>query len=445
MIKLGSRPKARVLAVATAALLIAGVAASSQALAAETVTEVGVGWADSSHRAVRVTWSETSPQPNHVEVRYGTAESGFPEYYLVPEQPNTVDIPVDGFATGHTARIAVSVGMPGQLNSGTAMSPQFDTNVLPWPKVTGTSVSSTGTVTWTWSAVTPGVDSTPADPLDLPETPVRYQPLRSGQQAMVSAGAVTTARQLSVSGLAGAYRVGAAALNAWNPVADGFEAHYAAADLLASSASLNLPSIVTYGSTISISGQVRYQAFGCGATGTCGPIDQGPSAGRTVRLEARKDSSSPWSLVSQVTSDSQGIYRTTASTPGTRQFRAVVLAKDPGVDWLRSTTSRVATVTARTRVLGAKFLDPTLSYGQRATAYLAVSPAGSQRALLQRRGTDGVYRGIAYVQLSSGRGSFGMTAAPRGTTYYRFVVPATTYSGYQVASATTAAFPLTVS
>ena len=444
MLKLAKRPQAIVLTVTTTALLVGGVAVSSPAQAAESVSGVKIAWADSTHKAVRVSWSETLREPNHVEVRYGSATSGFPSRYLVAEQANTVDIPVDQFATGTTARIAVSVGTPSLPNSGTILSAPFDTNILPWPAVTGTAVSSTGTVTWTWSAVTPRADSTPGDPLDLPQTPVRYQPLKSGRQSMVSAGAVTTARQFSVAGLSGATRVGAAALNEWNPVADGIEAHYAAVDVFSSSASLQIPTVATYGTTVAISGQVRYQAFGCLASGTCGAIDRGPSAGRSVRIEARKNSTSPWGQVSLVTTDSQGMYRTTAGTPGTRQFRAVVLAKDTGVTWLRTTTSRVATVSARTRVLGAKFLDPTMSYGQRATAYLAVSPAGSQRALLQRRGADGVYRGIAYVQLSSGRGSHGVTATPRGTAYYRFVVPGTTYGGYQVAPVTTAPFSLTV-
>lgn len=383
--------------------------------------------------------------PNHVDVRYGDATSGFPEYYLAAGAANSVLIPVDQVAVNMVARIAVSAGAPDQPDTGTVYSASFDTYTPPQTRVTGIAPSAGGTVSWVWPAVSAKPDPNGPDPLDLPETPVRYQPMVSGGQAMVPAGAVTTGTRAVRRDTGGPHRLGVMTVNAWAPVPDGYEAHYTAADLVDTTAAFNAPSIAIYGSEVTVLGQVRTSIYACNTAGACGPTDNGTAAGRTVRIDARKNSTSPWGIATITSTDSRGIYRATLGTPGTRQLRAVVLPRDPGSDYHRGATSRTITTVARTRLYSARFLDPTVSYGQPAVAFVAIAPAGSARALLQRRGADGVYRGVAYVQLSSGRGTFRMTAAPRGTTYYRYVVLASTYNGHYIAGVTSGAFPLTVS
>lgn len=417
--------------------------ASPAPAAARVVADVRISWADAGHRAVRVEWREAPAAPNHVQVLYGAGTSGIPEVYLDRDAPNSVLIRTDRFAVDQVARIAVAVGTPGGTDTGTAYSATFDTQTLPQPRVTSIAPGAGSTMTWSWPAVRPRTDPNPGDPLDLPAT-VRYQPLASGGPAMVPAAAVTTATRASRRDHGGTYRLGVAAVNEWSPVADGYEALYRAADVAASTAAVRAPAVATYGSNVIVYGQVRLRLYGCRPGRPCGSVDAGAAVGRPVRIEARPNSTSRWLLARSTRTDSHGIYRGVFGTPGSRQYRVVVPNLDPGAGYYRGTVGGPVTTVALTRILSARFLDPTVGYGRPAVAFLAVAPGSATRAVLQRRGADGVYRGIGYVRLSSGRGAFRITATPRGSSYYRYVVPASSHNGHHLAGVISRPFPLAV-
>jgi hypothetical protein len=212
-----------------------------------------------------------------------------------------------------------------------------------------------------------------------------------------------------------------------------------------------IPERVAYGTSTVVTGTVTESVVTCGTT-SC-TDSQVPGVGRLVRLEAR--TTGYWYLVSSTRTDAQGRFRIVARAPGTRSFQVVMpeaRASDSGGGIVLRVGSqspepgllgRLSMV--YTRVLSARFLDPTVAYGTKATAYFAVAPAGKQRATLQYRDTAGVWRSLKWVYLLAGKGSYTFTAVRRGTTAYRFIAPPVRLSDeWRVDGVVTAPFTLTV-
>jgi hypothetical protein len=130
-----------------------------------------------------------------------------------------------------------------------------------------------------------------------------------------------------------------------------------------------------------------------------------------------------------------GNYTATFRNPGHREYR-VVVANQLNADGVPRFGADSATVGVRatTRVVSAKFIQPMVNLGTQPQAYLWVDPAGTQKAALQFRNASGVWQGVTYKTLYAGRGLIAFPWNKRGTTQFRWWVPASppadaTYSG----------------
>jgi hypothetical protein len=420
-------------------------------------TQVTVAWTDGSHASVRVTWEETGAAPNHVVLENTAGQPVDPasDLYAAADGPNQLNIPVARFPKNRALRIGVYVGLPGQPHTSAAgRSAAFDTQTAPDP-VLGVPVSDvvSSAVAWRWTPQPMPVDGTPSDPLDLPLPTPTYMPqwrgAHTGQTGFVPIGPPITETEYSLSPPAGSlwFRVRRTA-NEWGeppaaPIPDTIHVSYFRA---------LIPGEVAYGTSTVITGDAEEARATCDTT-RCAE-SRYPSANRLVLLQAR-DSSGVWYHVISTRTDAQGRFRIVAAAPGTRAFQVVLpetrTRDSSGGSVLRMVnqypepgilgqTSRVYT-----RVLSARFLDPTAVYGQKVTASLAVVPARGQRATLQYRDTAGVWRSMKWVYLSPGQGSYTFTAVRRGTTAYRFVLPPLRLSDeWRVDGVVSASFGLTV-
>jgi len=420
-------------------------------------TQVAVAWNDGAIASVRVTWEETGAVPNHVVLEDTAGQPVDPasDLYTEADGPNQLDIPVARFPKDRTLRIAVLVGLSGQPDTSPAgRSVPFDTQTVPAPTL-GAPVSEvvSFTVRWNWTPPTMPADSTPSDPLDLPQPTPTYMPewrgAHTGQAGFVPIGPAITETEYILQPPTGSFwfRV-RTTQNEWGeppsaPTPDTVHVSFVRA---------SIPGEVAYGTSTVITGDAREARATCDMT-HCSE-SQYPSENRLVLLQAR-DSSGIWYLVTSTRTDAQGRYRIVAAAPGSRSFQVVLpetrVRDSNGGTVLRTINqypepgvlgqlSRVYT-----RVLSARFLDPTAVYGQKVTAYLAVSPALRQRATLQYRDSAGVWRSMKWVYLSAGKGSYTFTAVRRGTTAYRFILPPVRISDeWRVDGVVTAPFSLTV-
>lgn len=418
------------------------------AAADPTPTMVRVSWIGADHQTVRVTWAESvAATSNHIEIEYpdGGSTDTRPDHqvHVGADQPNQYDFAVTDFPTGRELRIGVFVGSPGQPDtSNGGRSAVFDTEPSPYADLTELSVGA-GVVRWGWTPRVVHPEATPGDPLDLPQAPATWVPVWNGPQTTGTedVGPATTATEFSTSDPGGAYAVGVRPIpNEWGTW--GVNTRTIASTQLTTS----VPSATTWGTSTVITGTVARGSWVCRAV--CG-MEYGPeNSVRLVRLQARRDAASPWYLVSTQHpsgyGDQSGTFRFVAAAPGTRQFRLSVDAV-PDYELARSAgPTEPRTTRVVTQVVSAKFADPTVALGAKAGAFLWVRPEGTQRATLQYY-SAGAWRSLKWVYLSQGRGGYVFTATRRGTTSYRFVVPATTYSGLGVEGVTTRAFTLTVS
>lgn len=438
------------IAALAAGLLVAPIPAlAADAAVDPTPTMVTVRWLNADHETVRVTWNESvAATSNHVEIEYrdGGPVDTRPDYqvYVGPDQPNQYDFTVSDFPKGQELRIGVFVGSPGQPDtSNGGRSVLFDTEPSPYADLTGVSLDA-GVVTWDWSPRLVNPEDTPGDPLDLPQAPASWVPVWSGPHTtgIDDAGPATTGTHFSVGDPGSAYWVGVRPVpNEWGTW--GVNSR----DVVSTQLTASVPAATIWGTTTVVTGTVTEGRWVCRST--CAIELRPDQAGaRLVRLEARRDATSPWYLVASQHplggTDQSGKVRFVAAAPGSRQFRLSVDGRS-GYETARPAgPSEPRTTRVDTQVVSAKFADPTVALGAKAGASVWVRPEGGQRATLQYY-SAGAWHSLKWVYLAQGRGGYVFTATRRGTTSYRFVVPATTYSGLRVEGVTTRTFTLTVS
>jgi hypothetical protein len=207
-------------------------------------------------------------------------------------------------------------------------------------------------------------------------------------------------------------------------------------------AGLTIPTTATYGQLTVIKGLIQRWMQACDP-GPCfeQPL---PEPSRTVVLQARASSTSPWYVVGSTRSTSTGAFTISPPTWGTRQYRIVVPdvytdAQGLGV----GVVSSAVTTVARPKV-SASFADSTAYYGQKVTARVNITPSADVRTTLQR--WDGTaWRNLKWVYTGKGAGSFTFSAVQRGKVSYRFVVPAFTWSGWPLTSAVSPTIVLSTS
>jgi hypothetical protein len=390
---------------------------------------VQLTWVDGK---VKVTWTETGAAANTISLRrpgvadkvLGTTTAGGANQLLVA--PAALEPTHDPAAT---AKIVVSGG--GADGSSAA----FDRYIR---GTDGFDAGIVGGNLLAWAANPEAADPTPNDPLDVKQ--VRYIPrLTFAGCKIVELPATTEPNgQAANQGQPFNFRVYTA--SEWGESLLGVQ------HVRTSAITMSAPASTKYGATITITGGVSMRHIAESGS-TCVNADD-PSKDKTqVSLQARNSATGNWYSVGARWTDAQGKYSIPVTNPGARQYRTAVdprSAYSSEVQYPSITAAKE--VRATTRVVEAKFISPTIRIGQQPNAYLRVEPAGSQRAALQFKNTSGVWQGLMYKTLSSGRGLTGPFAFNRlGVTQFRWWVPASASStGLPVDAVYSNIFTLTV-
>ncbi|TWD75314.1 hypothetical protein FB561_6752 [Kribbella amoyensis] len=382
------------------------------------ISGVRIAWADASHAKIRVSWTETTPVANRLwlEVEGGeprldlgsTAATGADEVLI-----NTSYL---GYSTQQeNARIVVTDPAGGE-----AQSVPFDRylRVVTWPTITFAADRSAR-----WTLPPAPVDPNPGDPLDLAAsttyTPRLLQSVESGKCEVRKLPSIRDETgTIPDDGRSALFAVDAA--NEWNPRGVG----YLDFRIDHSTVTVSGATATAYGSQLRLTGAVRTVTLN--DTITCTAESQSVYQEKLV-LQARDSSTSAWYVVGTVQTDPVGRYTVDLRNPGTREYR-VARADALIFHGVRYGASAQQTVRATTRVVAAKFIQPAVAYGTKPRAYLWVDPPGSQRAALQFKNANGVWQGVSYKTLASGRGLLSFPWNRRGVTQFRWWVPGSTTS-----------------
>jgi hypothetical protein len=416
-------------------------------------SEVTLSWGPGGPDAFSfplVTWTGGGPG----EVRWRIDELVAGEWRIGGEQsPAPGPVITIGEAQAFCCDRVFRVGVwfvDGGVAGEAAFSPVFDTQAPQRPIVTSVQGWIDGRIKYTWTASPLEPDTTPGDPLDVPGPPkyavvMNLTLVNEGPRAM----AVTTGTTATL-----AWQVSSTAVveaNEWtfspslNIYALAYKRPIGWLGSRGGRVTASTPAVATYGLPMTITGLAEERVHLACWNDECDHTYPSPS--RRVVLHARRDASSPWVGVTSGLSDSQGRFAFRVTAPGTRQYRVALLGvpyPQSSITYVGATSSPTTTIT-KTRVLSARFLDPTATYGQKVTAHLWVSPASNATATLQRW-TGTAWTGLKNVQLVNGVGNYTFTAVRRGTTAHRFWVPGTKApNGLPVASTYTQAFNLHVS
>lgn len=421
------------------------------ALAAAAVAVLS-GWSVPAHAAgeigavtlswqagqVKVTWTEAAPVANGIALNTGqklgtTTVDGANELLVDSALIGTSADP------GDSVRIAVSGG-------GTAtFSPAFD-RYLPQPaKVTTALVDPDETVRW--SVPEAGADETPGDPLDVAAGPTyaaKTYGTSGGSSCATTALPNSTPTSGEVARRTGPYAIRVAATNEWGTVPF---AQQAIGRILMSEVVVSATSATGFGY-----GQADGLSTGYGVGAISGEPDgcirftEWGSGTGPLTLEARDNPTAAWTLVKVLQPDGLGQYRLSVPNAGAREYRAVraTVVRPDGLI-VYGATSPAKAVRSITRVVDAKFITPVIPLGTQPQAYLRVEPEGSQQAALQWKNASGVWQGISYKTLASGRGLLSFPFNRRGTAEFRWWIPGSTLAnGRTVEPTYSPVFTLTV-
>ncbi len=417
------------------------------ALAAAAVA-VLTGWSVPAHAAgeigavalswqagkVKVTWTEAAPVANAVKLSTG-AELG------TTTADGANELLVDRALIGTSADAADSVTIVvSDGAAASAASPAFD-RYLPQPaKLTTTLVDPDDSVRW--SAPAAGADQTPNDPLDVAGSTTYAARLHESSQGNCVSSPLPNSTPTSgeVARRTKWYTITAAATNEWGTVP---LAKHAESAIGFSEAHVGSTSATgyAYGQTDVMTGGIGLGSMNSDCLSFTEWGGHGP-----LTLEARDNPDAAWTLVKVLQPDGFGQYRLAVPNAGTRQYRTVrPTERRPDGTFVYGDDSPPATVRSITRVVDAKFITPVIPLGTQPQAYLRVDPEGSQQAALQWKNASGVWQGISYKTLASGRGLLSFPFNRRGTAEFRWWTPGTTLANGRTVEATySQVFTLTV-
>ena len=408
--------------------------------------DVRIAWSGTTHTKVAISWTETTPAPNTIvlqrdgfdDVRLGTTAIGAPNQ-LVVDAPSLVA----SNNPGEVARIVVDepTGEQGR-------SVGFD-RFIPGVTDPDLAVTADGGVRWSIPPVT-APDTTPDDPLDL-DQPARYtMTLRLNElpHTLMDCGEVTLPDTTEPTGVIAnrnkPYDLFLDTLNEWAPggLNGGFGGY---AQVSTTGLTLTAPSTSAYGVPISLTGTLSGRSiYESGHPPECQETDSGVGSGQLVTLQGRNTTTGPWYVIGSTHTLAGGKYTFTMNNPGAREYRTVVPNMNGEDNARYGSTTASKLVRATTRVMSAKFITPTISYGTQPQAYLWVNPPNAQRAALQFKNASGAWQGVAYKTLYAGKGLLQFPWNRRGLTQFRWYVPASTHNSLPVAAVYSGAFSLTV-
>lgn len=384
-------------------------------------TNVTVAWEASG---VRITWQETGDYPDQV-CQEGNASSCV---NTLVGQADSVLIPANVFSPSTSTRVSVQI--TGANPSGPGYSAVFDTQRLTAPTVTTIEPWVDGRLRLAWTASALPTDVTPGDPLDLPP-PAQYRLLSfSGDIGIPFGPVVTTTSTVITAPHGGLFAV--VAVNEWTWTEPPYPAPSTYLNIWATDVHATIPTTASYGRDTVVTGTVLSDAYYCfGSPPGCSPSPDGPgtpvstpSAGRQVVLQGRD--AGTWYTVTSGLSDANGKFRFAVRSPGTRDYRVMVLGvhKPPSsVAKAAAVSPPVHTITTN-RVVSARFDDPYVSPGDKVTARLTMAVRSNVRTTLQRW-NGSAWVDVKWVYLTDGTGSYTFTAGA-GVVGWRFVIPATT-------------------
>jgi hypothetical protein len=407
-----------------AALLAAGLAAPEAFAADPAPTNVHVSWKDETFRQVRVTWDESTPQPNMIVLRPKGSTGSAKRYYFPVDAPNVLDVYADTFPFSGEAtsvgplEFTVAAGTPAGDTSPATPSETFDAVGANVPELVSFSMSGTSTIQVKWKSQPLPADTTPNDPLDrtVPITfAPRYTALLGGTQ--IAIGTPGPATQVTFIGPKPAYVFTVVAHNEWGDSDGG-------ARVIADQAQV----------TAKVPAWAVYQSGTSKITGTYAPTQ----AWRQVVLQARNTSTSPWYVVGTTTSR-DGRFSFTLGTGGSRQYRvAIPNAVEPENVASFGVYSAPAASTTQLSTL-ARFSYTQIGTGSTNQAELTVFPAVNTTATLQRWNGK-AWATVGPVKVTNGRGVGYIRTASPSRVAYRYYVPASTYGGLYFAAAYTQTF-----
>jgi len=421
----------------TAVLTSWGLQTTLTAQAAQAVGAVQIAWADVAQGQLKITWTESSPVANTVQLKagalkqLGTTSAAEPNELLVPigDLGNSSD-PAD--------RVSIVVSDPG---GGSAASPDFD-RYLPHPDKVAMTTSPEGAARWT---ISPDLsDATAGDPLDV-DGLTRYDVDLREQGSPHYCNTVDLSDSTSTTGViprrTRPYAVHVQPHNEW-----GVDLASAgpSGSVTTSALTITAPAATQYGTVTTITGGIGEFSLMESSPTRCEEWAMyGPST--NVTLQARDTATSAWYAVSNTKTGSVGAYRFTVKNAGAREFRVVADDQQRAGSFMYGASTAAKLVRSTTQVVSAKFIAPVITFGTKPQAYLWVDPAGSQQAALQFKNASGVWQGMTYKTLSSGRGIATFTFNRRGATQFRWWTPGTTTStGLKVDPVYSSIFTLTV-
>ncbi|GAB2606498.1 hypothetical protein [Kribbella endophytica] len=406
----------------TLALALLVTAATVPVPAHATGTGIGavtIGWYDATHTKVRITWTETTAMANAVTVE--TAELG----KTTAAQPNqlvlnAVDFPKT--SAGQSLQVTVT-GTDGTE----AVSVAFDSYVYPGRGI-AMSFLAYDQLRWTLQPDT-SVDTTPNDPLDLPD---RYSYVVSRaidpRPEVWSSDCTETATTVSAdpTGVIPKpdvpFQLRVRPKNEWGT----WQFDYASRSVdVVPDVQVTAPGTTPYGGTTTLTGHVDEHAmFIEWMPQTC-DSRRYPLVTTDLVVHQRASRTAPWTVVGTTKTGYDGNYVATFRNPGPREYRVVAVSTFDSVGVPRfGADSFTYPVRSTTRVVSAKFIQPTVALGTQPQAYLWVDPAGSQKAALQFKNASGAWQGVAYKTVYAGRGLLAFPWNKRGVTQFRWVVPA---------------------
>ena len=437
------RLRATVPALLAAITAAPAITALPTAAAAPVVSDVTVQWTDASRSFVRVSWTSSTPAPATITLvtpdrstDLGATGAGTTSILIDPTTMSKSSDPAD--------RSTFKVTPDGGTGSSSVVFDRY----VPESATPQVAFGPGDTITTTGGAVA-GTDGTPNDPLDVTD-PLRWAPsvytqgnpstgYCGGRAFGIQSSPVFTTTVTSTPLL-----LLVRPFNEWGYGEFGLHGYDGYGQMSLATLKTSAPTSAAYGSQWVLTGElIQRHLYFTPWNGDCG-LEFESSTGRTVVLQARKNASSPWVAVTTART-SNDKFRFSIAHPGSRQYRVVAPNRVTGAIADHGTATNERTVAGITRVLSARMLTPSVSYGRPATAYVAVSPAGSQRATLQYRTSSGAWTNVLTRTLAAGRVSTSFTWLRRGTTTFRWYVAASTApSGYPVQAVSTPTFALTV-
>ncbi|ONI72397.1 hypothetical protein BWI15_20390 [Kribbella sp. ALI-6-A] len=407
---------------------------TSQALPAPAApTAIGpvtIAWADATHKLIKITWTETTPTANTLalesdaeeipEFQFGTTTAAQPNEYLVEATRFSHMVDPAG-----RSRFVVAGG-------GTqARSADFDQYLYDERDLRLAFAGDK--LRWTLPADN-SVDGTPGDPLDLPKAytytavqRVDADPVGTYECRDLSFVSAVPTGELPNRGQA--YDLTVKVANEW-----GQRANLWATVGSTKNVTTYGPGSSPYGGTTTLTGHVNGTSmFQQGSPPVCEEF-HGPTSNQAVVVQQRTSLDAPWTVVGTTRTNDQGNYTAVFRNPGHREYRVVRPNVVNGTAAAYGKEGYPVSVRATTRVVSAKFIQPTVTLGTQPQAYLWVDPAGPQKAALQFKNAAGAWQGVAYKTLYAGRGILTFPWNKRGTTQFRWWVPASpsadaTYSG----------------